>query len=187
MISGEQIEKIKMHYENTINITNNESDTHAIYKHVSLIASALESILKTESSRNRTAALCGQYIEMVQILLAFVRAERTGDWQLHLYSVQRMLPFFHAAGRNHYAKSAHAYLQLMLEFDNRMPKEEYDKFVASGYFTIRRTSKFWSGIWTDLTIEQVLMRSMKVEGGLTRGRGLTHSTIARWVIQFRPL
>lgn len=47
-------------------------------------------------------------------------------------------------------------------------------------FTIRRSEKFWSGLWSDLTIEQVLMRSMKSQGGLTHGRGISSSVLSRW-------
>ena len=50
-----------------------------------------------------------------------------------------------------------------------------------GFFTVRRSNKLWAGIWTDMTIEQVLMRAMKTNGGLTRGRGLTESVISRWI------
>ena len=32
-----------------------------------------------------------------------------------------------------------------------------------------------------MTIEQVLMRSLQTSGGLTRGRGISPSTIAKWV------
>lgn len=33
----------------------------------------------------------------------------------------------------------------------------------------------------DMTIEQVLMRTMKTAGGLTHGRGMTENVVARWV------
>ena len=49
-------------------------------------------------------------------------------------------------------------------------------FVEYGYFTIRRTDKLWSGVWSDMTIEQVLMRVMKASGGLTGGWGISEST-----------
>ncbi|KAJ8867661.1 hypothetical protein PR048_031464 [Dryococelus australis] len=35
---------------------------------------------------------------------------------------------------------------------------------------MRRTDRFWMGVWSDLTIEQTLMQSMKSVGGLRRGR-----------------
>ena len=47
---------------------------------------------------SRTAKLWVQYIHMVRILLLFLRAERTGDWQLHLFSVSMMISVLHAGG-----------------------------------------------------------------------------------------
>ena len=49
-----------------------------------------------------------------------------------------------------------------------------------GYHTVRRSDRFWAGLWTDLIIEQVLMRSLKNRGGLTRGRGVSESTRVLW-------
>ena len=91
----------------------------------------------------------------------------------HLNCVQQMIPFFHATVHNLYAKSAHLYLQDMREIKNKMNTFEYEKFANDGFFTIRRSDKFWSGIWSDMTIEQVLMKSMKSQGGLTHGREIT--------------
>ena len=34
-------------------------------------------------------------------------------------------------------------------------------------------NQFWAGLLSDLVIEQRLMRSLKMSGGLTRGTGLT--------------
>jgi hypothetical protein len=64
---------------------------------------------------------------------------------------------------------------------NTIPEEDLTLFKDNGYFTLRRTHKFWSGVWTDMTIEQVLMRSMKTTGGLTRGHGMTNITISEWI------
>ena len=36
------------------------------------------------------------FIEMVQILLDFIKSIRIGDWSLHLNSTTRMLRWFHA-------------------------------------------------------------------------------------------
>lgn len=68
----------------------------------------------------------------------------------------------------------------MASLEESLSQDAYKKFT-SGVFTIRRTEKFWSGIWSDMTIEQTLMRSMKTSGGLTHGRGITPSTLAKWV------
>ncbi len=64
---------------------------------------------KVQMAANRTSKLWLQYMEMVDILRLFIKAERTGNWMLHLKSLQEMLPFFTASGHNLYAKSAYIY------------------------------------------------------------------------------
>lgn len=58
----------------------------------------------TEASR--TAKLWLNYVRHVSLLKLFIRAERTGDWNLHLSSQWGMIPLFAATGHNNYAKSA---------------------------------------------------------------------------------
>ena len=92
-----------------------------------------------------------------------------------------MLNLFAATGHIHYAKSGRLYLQQMLELSSKHP-EIHEQFVSFGHHVIRRTDKYWSGIWSDLVIEQVLMRSIKSVGGLTRGRGFAQSTRDQWTL-----
>ena len=140
----------------------------------------LENQLQLSKEFGRTQKLWIQFIDMVELVRMFIKAERSGDFRLHLYCVHQMLPIFHASGHLNYAKSAHVYLQDSLELLNSKSPEN-DLYVKSGYFTIRRTEKFWSGVWSDMTIEQVLMRSLSSIGGLTGGRGITDTTIATWI------
>ncbi|KAG8249023.1 hypothetical protein J6590_029372 [Homalodisca vitripennis] len=37
-------------------------------------------------------------------------------------------------------------------------------------------------MWTNMCVEQGLMRPMKSAGGLTHGRGITESTVSTWVL-----
>ena len=43
---------------------------------------------------SRTAKLWLQYMTMVNILKEFIKAERTGNFQLHLEATHEMLPYF---------------------------------------------------------------------------------------------
>ena len=106
--------------------------------------------------------------------------ERTGDWNLHLVSVSKMLNLFAATGHINYAKSARLYLQQMIELPHKHPWL-HKCFQDHGLHVVRRTSRFWAGLWTDLTIEQVMMRSVKSRGGLTRGRGVTETVLLQWI------
>ncbi|KAE8747077.1 hypothetical protein FOCC_FOCC006215, partial [Frankliniella occidentalis] len=49
-----------------------------------------------------------------------------------------------------------------------------------GYFAVRHQDLYFKGVPMDLTIEQKLMRHLKTSG-LTRGRGITESTLAQFV------
>ena len=135
---------------------------------------------KDLSTTSRTRKLWIKYMELVRILL-FIRAEHTGDWALHLFCVAKMIPVLHSGGHIAYAKSTRLYLDQMKDVPKIMAKDQYEKNTACGYWTIRRSHRFWYGGFTDQTIEQVLMRMFKVRGGLAHGRGITTSTQAKVV------
>ena len=122
--------------------------------------------VKQSLSKFPTSKLWLMYMTMVDLLRNFIKAERTGCWQLHLQTLSEMLPYFAAAGHNLYAKSAHIYLQTMGRLKDEHPII-YD-FFNDGYHVVRRSDRFWAGLSSDLVIEQVLMRSVKATGGINR-------------------
>lgn len=63
---------------------------------------------------------------MVTIVKQFYDAERSGNWKIHLHSVQRMILYFHASGHFLYAKLCHLYLQDMHQLSENMDIVEYD-------------------------------------------------------------
>ena len=129
---------------------------------------------------DRTALLWLQYMDMVDILRLFIKAERTGNWRRHLQALSEMLPYLAAAGHNLYTKSVRLYLQFMNSLETDHP-DVYRKFEA-GFHVVRRTNRLWAGLSTDLVIEQVLMRSLKTSGGLRRGRGMTERQRVIWLL-----
>ena len=96
---------------------------------------------------------------------------------MHLQAVSEMLPYLAASGHN-YTKSALLCLQRMSHLQEDHP-EVYQHF-QDGLHVIRRSDRYWGGLSSDLVIEQVLMRSMKTSGGLTRGRGMTEQQQVIW-------
>lgn len=123
---------------------------------------------------SRTAKLWLQYMDMVDIAMDFIYAERTAEkftWKMHLATLRKMEPYFASCGHNNYAKSVYLYLEDMAALEEDHP--EVYKFFQDGHYAIRRSDHHWDGIWTDMIIEQCLMRSLKTSGGLTRGRGVS--------------
>lgn len=150
--------------------------------------------MKEIEKRGKTAKLWISYIRMVLIAKSFIRSEKMGDIKQQLQILAQMLPLFHVAGHFHYAKCTHVYIQKMTELFEKMTemsnasnlndplyKHLYD-FFENGYNTGRRAdNSFWSGVFTDMLIEQDLMRILKIEGGMI-GRNITDSTLARWIL-----
>ncbi|KAE8740861.1 hypothetical protein FOCC_FOCC013607 [Frankliniella occidentalis] len=179
-ISDVNIAKVRELY-NKLDGTGGDLESMLSSPSVKEVRRSFRQALQEESENNRTAGLWLQYFDQVEIMTTFVRAERTGDWRLHLHCVGQMLPHLAAAGHLHYAKGAHLYLQEMQKLEAKMTAFEYEKFVESGWFSVFKSEKPYGGIWSDMIIEQVIMRNLKLQGGVTHGRGQSAATLSRFV------
>ena len=109
-------------------------------------------------------------MDMIDVVRKFIKYERTGDRKLHLQVLHDMLPFLAASGHYLYTKLIYACLQRLAKLPT--PHTEVQQHFENGLHVVRRADRYWAGLSTDLVIEQVLMRSLKTTGGLTRGRGI---------------
>ena len=103
---------------------------------------------------------------------------KIGNWICIVFA--KMLPHRHARCHIAYARSALLYRQTMDDIKPNMNPAEDTKLTRNGLFTIRRSDKSWASTWSDITIEQVLMHTMKTSGELTRVEVLGRS-LARWI------
>ena len=140
----------------------------------------LDSLKADLRNSSRTSELWHLYMYYVHLMKAFIFAERTSDWQMHRDVLSQMLNLFAATGHINYARSARLCVQQMRKLPQTHPWL-HSQFL-NGFHTVHRTSKNWTGIWTDLAIEQTLMRSIKSSGGLTGSRGMTESVRHTWVL-----
>ena len=147
------------------------------------IKNSLQKHSEAVKMSSRTAVLWVQYMNMVDVLRKHITAERTGNWALHLQAIQDMLPYMAASGHNLYTKSATVYLHKMSDLKSHHP--DVQRHFDEGLHVIRRSDRVWAGLSSDLVIEQVLMRSLKTSGGLTRGRGMTEHQRLLWLLS-RP-
>ena len=141
---------------------------------------AIEEYKNFISNCSRISKLWIQYLYHISLVKDFIYAERTADWNLHLVTVKRMLNLFAAAGRVDYAKSARLYLQSM----DALPEQHpwlHQCFQEKSYHPARRTERYWAGLWSDFVIEQLLMRSVKSRGGLSRGGGMNENGPTTWI------
>ncbi len=97
------------------------------------------------------------------LMMLYIRAEREGDWLLHLHAVSVMMPYFFAAGHHNYARYGTYYLQNL----RKLPHSILDKFLH-GEHTTRHYRGVWNGIWSDMFIETSFMRYGKRPWGTHR-------------------
>ena len=82
--------------------------------------------LERAASASKTSKLwVNCFIKPVFIMMMYVRAEREGDWPLHLVAVKQMLPYFFASGHVNYARYGLYYLHSM----ESLGHEEISKFM----------------------------------------------------------
>ena len=83
-----------------------------------------ERLLNEGKDKSQLFRFWAEYLEMVDILLAFIRAERTGDWELHKASLAEMIPYFFAFDRQNYSRYASIYLAQMDALPSVAPEIE---------------------------------------------------------------
>ena len=82
----------------------------------------MNGIVDSLSSQSRTAKLCLLDMFYVDVIKLFIIAERTVEWNLHLFSMTKMLNLFAAAGHHQYAKCGRLYIQLMQNLPSTHPE-----------------------------------------------------------------
>ena len=147
---------------------------------VFLVEQALQKKMKELEQQSRTGKLWLLYIHYVRVLKNYIIAERTSNWALHLHATVNMLNLFAASGHINYAKSTRLYIQQMRALSETQPwlAEQFN----IGKHAVTRSNRYWAGLWSDLVIEQTLMRSVKSRGGLTRSRGMKEGTRHLWAM-----
>ena len=122
----------------------------------------LDSFIASRSTTNRLSKhWVENFIKPVLLVLLYIRAEREGEFALHLYACERMIPYFFAAGHWNYARDGILYLQRM----ERLPSEPLRRF-RNGEHVIHLREGLWNGIWSDMGIETTYMKIGKGQTGI---------------------
>lgn len=113
------------------------------------------------------------YINMVEVLLDFIRADRDGNWKLHLDSFAAMLPWMTIYDHTNYARWGPVYLADMKGLEATAP-EIHAEFM-DGNFVIKRSNKTFNQVPVDQATEW-MNRMCKISNGII---GITRNDPAR--------
>ena len=119
------------------------------------------------------------YIEMVSLLLRFIRASRIADWKLHLQCVFRMAPWCFAYERQNYTRFMSFYWVQMVQLAATHPAAH--AFLQEGGFSVQGSENSFAQVASDQAIEQSINRATKTTGGIVSfSRHL--ATVQRWIL-----
>ena len=123
------------------------------------------------------AQLWSSFIDMVHLLLQFIRSIREGNWKLHLDCIASMLPWMFAHDRTHYSRYLPAYWAEMKQLSVDQPNAHCD--LMAGDFSVQRNQDTgFSRVAVDQSIEQTVNRHTKTSGGII-GFSLRSGTVQR--------
>ncbi|KAK4877224.1 hypothetical protein RN001_009730 [Aquatica leii] len=151
-----------------------------LVNNVGQLSEAFKEFVENQSS---TFQFWCTYMEMVETLLEFIYSERTGQWDLHLQSFRKMLPWFFTYDHNNYARWGSVYLCDMLDLENKAPIV-YQEF-CNGNFVVKRLNGGFNRISVDQALEHV-NKTSKDAGGIV---GLTKNStrLDEWYLSFNEI
>ena len=98
------------------------------------------------------------YLDMLEVLMNFVRATREGNWNLHLECIKEMLPWLFGYDHTNYACYLPVYLAQIMLLPEIHP-EAHARLLNGDFGVQQETSHGFSQMPVDQTIEQTLNRS----------------------------
>ena len=106
------------------------------------------------------AAFWMAYLEMIDILLGLLRADREGDWPLHLSCIQSMIPWYFALDKINHAR----YLPVQYTHMSRLQETSsvfHDDFLNGGFSVQLRNEHPFARIAVDQTTEETVNKDMQ--------------------------
>ena len=102
-----------------------------------------------------------QYLQMITEVLQYIRAVRTGNWHLHLQSMETFIKYFFAHDMLNYARMMPVYLSDMKLKDSE--STVYAEFLQ-GNWVVNKISLLFCPIGADHALEHISC-AMKVSEG----------------------
>ena len=105
-------------------------------------------------------------MQTVLLMLLYIRAEREGEFSLHLYVCKKMNPYFFCCWSLELCK------YVLSSLDGKLTGDILNKFMQ-GEHVMRHQNGLWNGVWSGMTIETNYMKYGKDPSGMI---GFYHKT-----------
>ena len=141
-------------------------------KFLEILAPKLQILRSAGSDDSPLSKFSMTYVKMVLLLLNYTRPVRTGDWALHLKTLEEFGPFFFALNRSSYARFVPVYVAMMQDLRLKNPRAWT---YLEKHWVVRKSLVSFTSLGCDHALEQV-NRALKGDGGLV---GITNNPSTR--------
>lgn len=120
------------------------------------------------------------YLDLVDILLAMIRASREGNWELHLSSIRSFIPWCFAYDNLNYARYLSSYVSEMSHLEEEHP--DVHTYLKSGGFAVQMGDDNPFGkIPVDQACEETVNKDTQTSGG-TKGFSLKPKAVNKYYL-----
>jgi len=140
--------------------------------HESKVIAHLEEF-EQQMMKLKNYAFWSSYLRLIEILLCFIKAQRTGNWLMHVEAFAAMLPWMAVYDHLNYARWGPVYLADMKTLDLTAP--EVHKECLDGNFVVKRSNSYFNEVPADQATEW-MNKVCKTAGGII---GITRQDQAR--------
>ena len=144
----------------------------------------VDSFVKQGCQESENFAYWYKFITYAGLARDMVRADREGDWQLHLLTVQNVLPLFAVFDKVNYLRWCSVYIEDMRQLPHKAP-EIWEAFM-DGRFVVKRKGGLFNAVGADLCLEQTINRSQKSASGII-GSTKQKSFVAKWELIYHEM
>ncbi|EDO31927.1 predicted protein [Nematostella vectensis] len=102
-LDEKMISRIEESREAILSRDNTSQNLEVLECDIEKLAASLGKFKEEASLQSKTFDFWMRYMSMVKLLLQFIKAERTGNWELHLASTAAMIPHFFSMDRPNYS------------------------------------------------------------------------------------
>ena len=142
---------------------------------------------KFSQSCNQKSEMCKHWngmLKLISLLKDFVAADREGNWEAHLHTIQRLLPIFCMSGSINYLRYASWYLEKMQKLPEEHP--QIYKHFQVGKFVVKTKPGFYKSVAPDMKLEQSIQRSKKSPGGII-GQTKHQAYVTEWELAYHEV
>lgn len=140
----------------------------------------LEAFNEQGKARSLTFHLWLQYMEDVELAMEYIAAERVPSWSQHLRCFVEILCYAFAYDCHNYSRWGPVYVAEMLLLPQTAPNVY--KAFEDGKHVVTRSSGSFNSVWSDLGLEQTVVRDTKSKKGGIIGFSRQQEATIKWYL-----